>query len=107
MNLDHILKTLKDAGKIIGPGTLLGELLAGLRRVYTLEFPAPVADGKFYALDVRVKRTDATVRAPRAYGLRNNSQLPKKPTPKGTEAPSLSHSVSLGVGLLGVVLTYL
>ena len=67
LNLDQILKNLKDAGKIIGPGTLLGELLAGLRRVYTLEFPAPVADGKFYALDVRVKRTDATVRAPRAY----------------------------------------
>ena len=67
LNLDHILKTLQDAGKIIGPGTLIGELLAGLRRVYTLEFPAPVADGKFYALDVRVKRTDATVRAPRAY----------------------------------------
>ena len=67
LNLDQILKNLKDAGKVIGPGTLLGELLAGLRRVYTLEFPAPVADGKFYALDVRVKRTDATVRAPRAY----------------------------------------
>ena len=66
-NLDQILKALKDAGKVIGPGTLLGELLAGLRRVYTLEFPVPVADGKFYALDVRVKRTDATVRAPRAY----------------------------------------
>jgi hypothetical protein len=67
MNINQMRKSIADAGKIIGPGTLIGELLAGLRRVYTLEFPAPVSDGKFYALDVRVKRTDATVRAPRAY----------------------------------------
>jgi hypothetical protein len=67
MNLNQMLQGIADAGKIIGPGTLIGELLASLRRVYTLEFPAPTADGKFYALEVRVKRTDATVRAPRAY----------------------------------------
>ena len=71
MNLDQMLKSFKDAGKVIGPATLIGELLAGLRRVYTLEFPAPIADGKFYTLDVRVKRTDATVRAPRAYQARS------------------------------------
>ena len=67
LSLDQMLTTLKDAGKIVGPGPILGELVAGLRRVYTIEFPAPIADGKFHLLDVRVKRTDATVRAPRAF----------------------------------------
>ena len=66
-SLDQMITGIRESGKIVGPATLLAELLAGLRRIYTLEFLAPISDGKFYALDVRVKRTDATVRAPRAY----------------------------------------
>jgi VWFA-related protein len=41
--------------------------LEQLRNMYTLSFDAPILDGDFHALEVRVKRADGSIRARQAY----------------------------------------
>jgi VWFA-related protein len=48
-------------------GSQLAGLLTGFNRSYALGFVPPVSDGKVHALEVRVRKLQLTVRAPRAY----------------------------------------
>ena len=53
------------------PGLVLQQLLAELRQVYTVGFQAPVPDGKLHALEVRIKRPNLKIRAPRVFAAPN------------------------------------
>jgi VWFA-related protein len=44
-----------------------GGTLEQLRNMYTLSFDAPILDGDFHALEVRVKRADGSIRARQVY----------------------------------------
>jgi VWFA-related protein len=56
-------------------GVLLQQLLGRLRGTYTVEFEPPVADGDLTLLEVRVKRGNVTIRAPRVFAATARSRV--------------------------------
>lgn len=49
------------------PGPLIARIVRAWRQAYTLRFAADVPDGRLHALQIRVGRSDLSVRAPKAY----------------------------------------
>lgn len=63
----RVITIVHEPREPMGPGVPLDRFLGELRRVYTLEFDAPVAEGRFHKIDVVVKHAAATVRAPKVF----------------------------------------
>ena len=63
----RVITMIHEPREPMGPAVALDRFLAELRRVYTLEFEAPVAEGRFHQIEVAVKHASATVRAPKVF----------------------------------------
>ena len=72
----QVITMIHEPREPMGPAVALDRLLAALRRVYTLEFEAPVAEGRFHKIEVVVKHPSATVRAPKVFYSASSSPPP-------------------------------